>query len=49
MQEGLRVIIADDHKIFRVGMVSTVKSIKQVQTILQAQNGKEVLELLKAA
>ena len=47
MQEEIQVIVADDHKIFRVGMVSTLKSIKRVQTIRQAQNGSEVLTLLK--
>jgi DNA-binding NarL/FixJ family response regulator len=47
MQEGLRVIVADDHKIFRVGMVSTLKSIKSIQYICQAQNGQEVLDILK--
>lgn len=47
MQHGLHVIVADDHKIFRVGMVATLRTLKKVLTIQQAQNGLEVLDLMK--
>src|SRR5580765_6691328 len=47
MKEELDVLVADDHKIFRVGMVSTLKSIKRVKSILQAQNGQEVIDLIR--
>ncbi|HUM45821.1 MAG TPA: response regulator transcription factor [Chitinophagales bacterium] len=47
MSQALNVMVADDHKIFRIGMVATLKSIKRVHSIHQAQNGAEVLELLE--
>jgi DNA-binding NarL/FixJ family response regulator len=45
-QEEIDVIVADDHKIFRIGMVSTLRSIKRVRSISQAQNGQEAIDLL---
>jgi len=45
MQEGITVLIADDHKIFRLGMVSTLRSIPQITTILEAENGVKAVEI----
>lgn len=44
----LNVIIADDHKIFRVGLTTMIKSLRNVGTIRQATNGKEAVELMDA-
>ena len=41
------VLVADDHKIFRDGMVETLKQIRSVSYVKQAANGIEVLEQLK--
>ena len=43
----IHVLVADDHKLFRYGLVATLKHIRCVGLIHQASNGKEVLELLK--
>ncbi|MBA2423187.1 MAG: response regulator transcription factor [Chitinophagales bacterium] len=47
MNQPLRVIVADDHHIFRVGMVATLRTIKKIETIQQAQNGAEALDLVR--
>lgn len=46
-EHAVKVIVADDHKIFRVGMVSTLESIGEVTSVRQAQNGLEVLDLMR--
>ena len=41
-----RVLIADDHKLFRNGLVATLRLIKSVAHIEQAADGMEVMEIL---
>lgn len=43
-----RVIIVDDHKIFRDGFKMVIDSIDQVQFVGEATNGKEFLDLIKS-
>ena len=43
----IRIIIADDHKMFRQGLVSTLGNEADITIVGEASNGKEVLQLLK--
>lgn len=45
----IRVLIADDHKIIRVGLRGLVELSKDIEVIGEAENGAQVLELLKKA
>jgi len=42
-----RVLIADDHEIFRVGLAKTIDRDKTFSIIAQAGNGKEALTLIR--
>jgi two-component system, NarL family, response regulator DegU len=42
-----RVIIADDHPIFRQGLVNVIQGTTQFELAGQAQDGKEALELIE--
>jgi DNA-binding NarL/FixJ family response regulator len=42
-----RVLIADDHEIFRVGLVKTIERDKNFSIIAQAGDGKEALTLIR--
>ena len=44
----IRVIIADDHEIFREGFNSMLKKQKEIELIGEAEDGKELLELAEA-
>ncbi len=44
---GIKIIIADDHPVYRKGIVSTLKQVQYISKITQAANGQEVLDLLK--
>jgi DNA-binding NarL/FixJ family response regulator len=43
----IKVIVADDHSIFRTGLVSTLKTIPFVSEIKEAVNGLEVMRLME--
>ncbi len=43
----VRVIIADDHVIFRKGLRTVLNEITNVKVIAEASNGHELLEILK--
>ncbi len=45
--EPVNLILADDHAIFRTGLATILKRTGVVDKILHAENGLEVLELLK--
>jgi two-component system, NarL family, response regulator DegU len=47
MSNFIKLIIADDHKIFRTGLAGLLKSLPRIKTIREAENGKEVLEILE--
>ena len=42
----INVMIADDHKVFRDGIVSIMEDIKDIQISMQAGEGREVIALL---
>ncbi len=42
----IRVLIADDHKLFRHGLVSMLKEFSQIRVVGQAVNGQETLDFI---
>ena len=47
MNKKIKVIIADDHPIFRKGILGILKDENSMEVIGEASNGKEALELIK--
>lgn len=47
MSMFIKILIADDHTIFRAGLAALLKKIPRIKEIKQASNGKEVIEVLK--
>lgn len=47
MQKPVRVLIADDHQLFREGMEGLLRKIPYVKEVLHANNGEEVLVQLE--
>lgn len=45
--EIIKVVIVDDHVIFRKGLVAILNEISDVKVVGEASNGQELLELLK--
>lgn len=43
----IRVMIADDHKVFREGIVSILGGIPEILVVAEASDGRQVLEKLK--
>ena len=43
----IKILIADDHQVFRDGIVSIMESVPDIQIIAQAKDGRAVLEQLK--
>lgn len=43
----LKVYIADDHTLFRKAMVGLLQSFKDISVVKDAENGKELLKLVK--
>jgi len=43
----IEIMIADDHRVFREGIVSILENAGEIKVIAQAQDGKEVMEKLK--
>lgn len=43
----IKIITADDHPIFRRGLVSVMEEDKDLEVIAEASNGAEVLEIVK--
>ncbi len=46
--EIIRVIIADDHVIFRKGLATILNEVTSVKVVAEASNGHEVLDYLKS-
>lgn len=42
---GIRLVIADDHEIFREGFNSMLKKQKEIELVGEAENGAELIEL----
>jgi two-component system, NarL family, response regulator DegU len=47
MIKKLKVYIADDHTLFRKAMVNLIQSFSAVEAVKDAENGKELLTLMK--
>jgi DNA-binding NarL/FixJ family response regulator len=47
MQEKIKIILVDDHKMFREGLRFLLSKIKTTEIIAEAENGEQFLELLK--
>lgn len=47
MKQSYKVYIADDHTLFRKAMVNLLRTFKQVSDVKDAENGKELLTLMK--
>ena len=43
----LRIAITDDHTLFRETLALLIKDFKNMEVVLEAANGKELLEKLK--
>ncbi len=43
----IRMIVADDHALFRAGFIQTLEANKNISVIAQAASGNEVIELIK--
>src|SRR5215203_332357 len=43
----IRVAIADDHALFRAGVKTSLSSRKDIQMVAEAENGMQLLNLLK--
>ena len=43
----INILIADDHKVFREGIISLLNEVENICVIAEASNGPEVLEMLK--
>lgn len=46
-EEKCKVLVADDHAIFRQGLVSLLKQVPDFIVIAEAKNGREAVELYK--
>jgi DNA-binding NarL/FixJ family response regulator len=44
-QQKIRILIADDHEIFRLGMATTISSEENFELVGQAKDGVELIEL----
>jgi len=47
MKETFKVYIADDHTLFRKAMVSLLRTFERVSEVKDAENGKDLLTLIK--
>jgi len=45
--EKIKIILTDDHQLFRDGIKSLLENTEHIEIIGEASNGKELLELLK--
>jgi len=49
MDNTIRIAIADDHKLFRKGVILSLRSYTQLEFVLEAENGQELLDQLEAS
>jgi DNA-binding NarL/FixJ family response regulator len=48
IKDNLKVIVADDHRLFRSGITSVAREIPIIAQIQEAENGREVLDILRS-
>ena len=46
-QNPLRIIVADDHALFRAGVISLISSHKNLQVVGEAENGLEAIRIAR--
>jgi len=44
MRDTIKIILADDHRIFRKGLKSLLSEKEHIEVLAEADNGDEVLE-----
>lgn len=49
MNEKISIALADDHTMFRRGLVAILKAYNEVEVLFDAANGKELIEKIAAA
>ena len=47
MSQAIRILIADDHAIFRQGLATIINRDPEMQVIAQAENGEQAISLFK--
>jgi two-component system, NarL family, nitrate/nitrite response regulator NarL len=47
MSEPIRVVVADDHPLFREGVVTSLRSMEGITVVGQAENGDEALRVVR--
>jgi DNA-binding NarL/FixJ family response regulator len=47
MEDKIRLIIVDDHEIFRQGLIMVSNNLENIEVVAEASNGKEFLEVLE--
>jgi len=47
MSRNIKVLIADDHKIVRNGIIALLENVKGIKVIAEAEDGNEALKLVK--
>jgi DNA-binding NarL/FixJ family response regulator len=46
MKKETRIIVVDDHEIFRKGLITTINRLKNTKIIAESSNGEDLLDLL---
>ncbi len=47
MSKSVRVLLADDHALFRAGISALMKTLEGIEIIAEASNGREAMDLCK--
>lgn len=47
--EKVKILIADDHPIFRLGLRETIESEPMFEVVAEAENGEQALQLLQSS
>lgn len=48
MKENIKVLVVDDHELFRKGVIMVLKKMDNVEVIGEAENGKDFLSMLNS-
>jgi two-component system, NarL family, response regulator DegU len=46
LSDNIKIAIADDHALFRRGMASLLKTVDDFEVVMEASNGKELIDLI---